>query len=95
MRRQRGGAGTCSGVARTRPLRSGRAINGSSPAGYWISYGGTFEQLLSATKRLQIVVPVSLLLILGLLCMSFGNVKDALLVFTGVPLALTGGVAAL
>ncbi|MSU53936.1 MAG: CusA/CzcA family heavy metal efflux RND transporter [Opitutaceae bacterium] len=65
------------------------------PAGYWLGYGGTFEQLLSATKRLQIVVPVSLLLILGLLCMSFGNVKDALLVFTGVPLALTGGVAAL
>jgi len=65
------------------------------PAGYWLGYGGTFEQLISATKRLQIVVPVSLLLILGLLCMSFGNVKDALLVFTGVPLALTGGVAAL
>jgi cobalt-zinc-cadmium resistance protein CzcA len=65
------------------------------PAGYWLGYGGTFEQLISATKRLQIVVPASLLLILGLLFMSFGNAKDALLVFTGVPLALTGGVAAL
>lgn len=65
------------------------------PAGYWLDYGGTFEQLLSASKRLQIVVPVALLLIFGLLFMSFGNVKDALLVFTGVPLALTGGIAAL
>ncbi len=65
------------------------------PAGYWIEYGGTFEQLISASKRLQIVVPVALVLILGLLFMSFGNLKDALLVFTGVPLALTGGVAAL
>ena len=65
------------------------------PAGYWLTYGGTFEQLISASQRLQIVVPVSLLLILGLLFMSFGNAKDALLVFTGVPLALTGGVAAL
>ena len=65
------------------------------PAGYWLEYGGTFEQLISASKRLQVVVPVALLLIFGLLFMSFGNVKDALLVFTGVPLALTGGIAAL
>ena len=65
------------------------------PAGYWLDYGGTFEQLISASKRLQVVVPVALLLIFGLLFMSFGNAKDALLVFTGVPLALTGGIAAL
>jgi cobalt-zinc-cadmium resistance protein CzcA len=65
------------------------------PAGYWISWGGQFEQLISAAKRLQIVVPVSLLLIFGLLYVTFGNSKDALLVFSGVPLALTGGVAAL
>ncbi len=65
------------------------------PSGYWLDYGGTFEQLLSATRRLQVVVPVALLLIFGLLFMSFGNVKDALLVFTGVPLALTGGIASL
>jgi cobalt-zinc-cadmium resistance protein CzcA len=65
------------------------------PAGYWLEYGGTFEQLLSATKRLQVVVPVALVLIFGLLFLSFGQAKDALLVFTGVPLALTGGVAAL
>jgi heavy metal efflux system protein len=65
------------------------------PEGYWLEYGGTFEQLASAAKRLQIVVPVSLLLIFGLLFMTFGSAKDALLVFSGVPLALTGGVLAL
>ncbi|MBP7140652.1 MAG: CusA/CzcA family heavy metal efflux RND transporter [Opitutaceae bacterium] len=65
------------------------------PAGYWLEYGGTFEQLLSASRRLQVVVPVALLLIFGLLIMSFGNARDAFLVFTGVPLALTGGIAAL
>ena len=65
------------------------------PAGYWITYGGTFEQLISAAKRLQLVVPVTLLLILGLLFALFRSFKDAAIVFSGVPLALTGGVAAL
>ena len=65
------------------------------PEGYWLEYGGTFEQLASAAKRLQIVVPVALLLIFGLLFMTFGSAKDALLVFSGVPLALTGGVLGL
>ncbi len=65
------------------------------PAGYWLDYGGTFEQLISASKRLSIVVPLTLLIIFGLLFMVFNSVKDAALVFTGVPLALTGGVAAL
>jgi heavy metal efflux system protein len=65
------------------------------PAGYWVDYGGTFEHLLSATGRLQIVVPLALLLIFGLLYMAFGSFKDSLLVFTGVPLALTGGVLSL
>ncbi len=65
------------------------------PAGYWIGYGGTFEQLASAAERLQVVVPISLLLIFGLLFMTFGSAKDALLVFSGVPFALTGGIAAL
>jgi cobalt-zinc-cadmium resistance protein CzcA len=65
------------------------------PTGYWLEYGGTFEQLISAAQRLRLVVPAALLLIFGLLFLSFGSVKDALLVFTGVPLALTGGVAAL
>jgi len=65
------------------------------PPGYWITFGGTFEQLISAAKRLQIVVPVVLLLIMGLLYALFRSVKDAAIVFSGVPLALTGGVAAL
>jgi cobalt-zinc-cadmium resistance protein CzcA len=65
------------------------------PPGYYIEYGGTFEQLASATKRLTLLVPLSLLLILGLLFMTFGSIKDAVLVFSGVPLALTGGVLAL
>jgi cobalt-zinc-cadmium resistance protein CzcA len=63
--------------------------------GYWIAWGGQFEQLQSATKRLEIVVPLALLLIFILLFMAFGSVKDSLLVFTGVPLALTGGVLAI
>jgi len=65
------------------------------PAGYWVTWGGTFEQLISAAQRLRLVVPLSLFLIMALLFMMFGNVKDCLLVFTGVPLALTGGVVAL
>jgi len=65
------------------------------PAGYWVDYGGTFEQLISAKQRLQTVVPLALLLILGLLYMAFCSLRDALLVFSGVPLALTGGVLAL
>ena len=65
------------------------------PAGYWIGWGGQFEQLVTASERLAIVVPVALLLIFVLLCMSLGSVGDAALVFSGVPLALTGGVAAL
>ncbi len=65
------------------------------PAGYWIEYGGTFEQLESASKRLSIVVPVTLALILALLITVFGSFRDAAIIFTGVPLALTGGVLAL
>lgn len=65
------------------------------PPGYWLDYGGTFEQLQSASQRLSIVVPVTLVLIIGLLVMAFGSFKDALIIFTGVPLALTGGVLAL
>ncbi|MEQ5807901.1 CusA/CzcA family heavy metal efflux RND transporter [Alteromonas sp. NFXS44] len=63
--------------------------------GYWLEYGGTFEQLESASKRLSWVVPVTLALIVGILILAFGSVKDALIIFTGVPLALTGGVLAL
>ena len=62
------------------------------PAGYWTTWGGTFEQLQSASERLQVVVPLSLLLVFVLLFAMFGNLKDGLLVFTGIPFALTGGV---
>lgn len=65
------------------------------PPGYWIGWGGQFEQLVSASKRLTIVVPVALALVFLLLFMSMGSAADAALVFSGVPLALTGGVAAL
>ena len=65
------------------------------PAGYWVEYGGTFEQLIAASQRLSILVPITLLLIFTLLFTAFGSIKDAALIFTGVPLALTGGIAAL
>ena len=65
------------------------------PTGYWLDYGGTFEQLESASKRLSIVVPITLLIILALLVMAFSSLKDALIIFSGVPLALTGGVLSL
>ncbi|MFP5425050.1 MAG: CusA/CzcA family heavy metal efflux RND transporter [Gammaproteobacteria bacterium] len=65
------------------------------PAGYWTNWGGQFEQLQSAAKRLQIVVPVALLLVMTLLFLMFNNLKDGMLVFTGIPFALTGGVVAL
>jgi cobalt-zinc-cadmium resistance protein CzcA len=65
------------------------------PPGYWTTWGGQFENLQSATRRLQVVVPVSLLLVFMLLFAMFGNVRDGLLVFTGIPFALTGGIVAL
>ena len=65
------------------------------PPGYWLDYGGTFQQLQSASARLAIVVPVTLLLIAGLLYMALGSARDAAVIFSGVPLALTGGVLAL
>ncbi|CAM3923928.1 Cobalt-zinc-cadmium resistance protein CzcA [Pseudoalteromonas maricaloris] len=68
---------------------------GEIPAGYWLDYGGTFEQLESASKRLSLVVPITLVVILGILVIAFGSLKDALIIFSGVPLALTGGVFSL
>lgn len=62
------------------------------PAGYWINWGGTFEQLQSATDRLKIVVPLALMIVFILLYAMFNNFKDGLIVFTGIPFALTGGV---
>lgn len=65
------------------------------PPGYWTVWGGQYENLQSATNRLKIVVPVSLLLVFVLLFVMFNNIKDGLLVFTGIPFALTGGIVAL
>ncbi len=67
----------------------------SLPPGYWIDYGGTFEQLQSASARLRVLVPATLVAVFGLLLLTFGSAKEALLVFASVPLALTGGVVAL
>jgi cobalt-zinc-cadmium resistance protein CzcA len=65
------------------------------PAGYWIDWGGQFENLIAARSRLMVVVPLALLLILALLFFAFGSARDAIVVFTGVPLALTGGIVSL
>ena len=65
------------------------------PPGYWVEYGGTFEQLESASNRLKIVVPLTLCLIIGLLVLALQSIRDAAAIFSGVPLALTGGVLAL
>lgn len=65
------------------------------PPGYWVEYGGTFEQLQSASQRLAVVVPLTLLLVLGLLYGAFNSLRDTLVIFSGVPFALTGGVLAL
>jgi len=76
-------------------LRTRVAQEVELPEGYWIDYGGMFEHLISASERLRIVVPIALALIFALLLTLFGNVRDAAIVFTAVPLALTGGVLAL
>ncbi|MDH3987882.1 MAG: CusA/CzcA family heavy metal efflux RND transporter [Gammaproteobacteria bacterium] len=65
------------------------------PSGYWVEYGGTYQNLQSAARRLSVVVPVTLILIIGLLVMALGSFRDAIVIFTGVPLALTGGIIAL
>ncbi len=62
------------------------------PEGYYITWGGQFENLAKARKRLMIVVPIALSLIFIMLFTAFGNVRHAIIVYTGVPLALTGGV---
>ncbi len=65
------------------------------PQGYWIDWGGQFENLISARNRLFIVLPICFGLIFLLLYSAFGSLRYALLVFTGIPLALTGGIIAL
>ncbi|WP_226661389.1 efflux RND transporter permease subunit [Microbulbifer aggregans] len=65
------------------------------PSGYWLEYGGTYQSLRSATHRLTLVVPLTLVLIMGLLLLALGSIRDALTIFSGIPLALTGGVLSL
>ncbi|MGC1860964.1 MAG: CusA/CzcA family heavy metal efflux RND transporter [Methylocystis sp.] len=65
------------------------------PAGYWLAWGGQFENLAAARARLQIVVPLCFVMIFILLYSALGGARDALIVFSAVPLALSGGVAAL
>ena len=65
------------------------------PSGYWLTWGGQFQNLQAAKTRLEIVVPVAMLLILFVLISTFGSMRDSVIVFSGVPFALTGGVLAL
>jgi cobalt-zinc-cadmium resistance protein CzcA len=65
------------------------------PRGYWIEYGGQYENLARATKRLAIVVPLTLAAILVLLYLAFDSIRPALLIFVNVPAAATGGFIAL
>jgi len=65
------------------------------PPGYYVTYGGQFENLIQATRRLSIAVPAALLLILVLLFFTFGSIRQALLIFTAVPMSAIGGVLAL
>ncbi len=76
-------------------IQNAIANNVEIPSGYWIEYGGTYQKLQSASQRLLVVVPLTLAMIIGLLILALGSFKDAMIIFTGVPLALTGGVAAL
>ncbi len=65
------------------------------PAGYWVDWGGQFENMVAARKRLTLVVPICLLMIFLLLFTTFNSARQAFMVFTGVPLALTGGILSL
>jgi cobalt-zinc-cadmium resistance protein CzcA len=65
------------------------------PVGYWVEYGGTFQNLQSATNRLAVVVPATLAIVGVLLIVALGSFRDAAIISTGVPMALTGGIAAL
>ena len=62
------------------------------PAGYWVEYGGTYQKLESASERLTLIVPFTLLFIIGILFFALGSIRDTLIIFSGVPLALTGGI---
>ena len=76
-------------------VRASIRQNVDIPAGYWVEYGGTYQNLQSAARRLSFVVPMTLIVIISALIIALKSVRDAGIIFTGVPLALTGGVAAL
>ena len=65
------------------------------PSAYWVEYGGTYRNLQSAARRLAVVVPMTLLIIAVLLVLALDSAIDAAIIFSGVPLAFTGGVASL
>jgi heavy metal efflux system protein len=65
------------------------------PPGFFVTYGGQFENLIEARSRLAVAVPVALLLILLLLFFNFGNVRHSLLIFSAIPFSAVGGIAAL
>tara|TARA_R100001369_G_scaffold28219_3_gene50676 strand:+ start:2873 stop:7270 length:4398 start_codon:yes stop_codon:yes gene_type:complete len=71
------------------------ASNVDMPAGYYVTYGGQFQNLQEANQRLMIALPVALLLILILLYFAFGSIKQSLLIFSAIPLSAIGGVFAL
>ncbi|HEX3728078.1 MAG TPA: CusA/CzcA family heavy metal efflux RND transporter [Pirellulales bacterium] len=70
-------------------------VTRSWPAGYYVTWGGQFEHMQSANQRLLVVVPLAALLILVLLYATFNSLRDAVLIFSGVPFAVVGGVLAL
>ncbi len=76
-------------------VQSAIGENLALPSGYYIEYGGTFENLEAASQRLAIIVPLALFMIFTLLYTAFGSVKFAAMVFLNVPLAATGGIVAL
>jgi cobalt-zinc-cadmium resistance protein CzcA len=93
---------TIEGNVRGRDLQSfvaeAQAVIGREvklPPGYWLEWGGQFENLQSASQRLAIVVPLTLFLIFGLLYSSFGTVRPAALIYLNIPFAVTGGLLAL
>ncbi|HXQ73755.1 MAG TPA: efflux RND transporter permease subunit, partial [Pyrinomonadaceae bacterium] len=71
----------------------GREVN--LPPGYYLTWGGTFENLERASSRLLVVVPLALFLIFVLLYTTFGSARQALLIYTGIPFAVVGGIFAL
>jgi cobalt-zinc-cadmium resistance protein CzcA len=71
------------------------STNVELPPGYWFNWGGQYENLIAAKRRLLLVVPLVLLSVFGLIVVTFRSVRYSLLVFSGIPFALSGGILAL